>query len=746
MPASMDHVIDFLRRNAVPGAGERDGELLRRFVAAGEATAFAVLVRRHGPMVLGVCRRLLGNVHDAEDAFQATFLVLARKARSVRKPDALAHWLYGVAYRVALKARKLAPRRPVMNPIPEEVSSSDPVAEAAGHELRPVIDEELNRLPEKYRAPLVLCYLEGKTNEEAARLLGWTKGTVSGRLARARDLLRPRLARRGVGLSAGLAVLLTRSETPAALAETTVRAALAGGASAPAAALAQGVIRAMFVSQIKTWTAVVALALAAAGGGYWWQSAPAAGADEKVRRAPPGAGEERPAKERPGVIFTVPDELKVDSLDLKRLQGNWRALSLEYNGVQLAPEAARKFRVVIRNDTITFNPDGAKRVATFKLDPSRRPNVIWLTPEGAEKTPPVHGIYDSDEGRLKLCFDNDEGKAVPTDFATKPGSGLTLIVLTREADDWKVVEDKRPDRAFRTFTGSGAPVTAVAFSPDGRGVAACAEDGSVYSWEAATGKIRYKLVGDDYIWRSVAFSRDSKLLAVAGSRTIKKKIVDGLVNVADAATGKLVMEIKEEDEGTTAVAISPDGKHLASAGGDGAIRLYALPRGERLFVSHGHKGAVNSVAFSPDGRWILTGGADRATNVWDVETGKQLRSIIGNAGDVTVVKFSPDGRWILTGGQDGSARLWDAASGKEVVRLQVHRKGVLSADFSPDGKLLATAGADGEVRIWEAATGKEVATVEVDKKEIRGVAFSPDGNALVTGGADGMVRLWAVGR
>ena len=167
---SMNRVVHFLRRAVAPAVGDEDGELLRRFVAAREEAAFAGLVRRHGAMVLGVCRRLLNDTHEAEDAFQATFLVLARRAAAVRKRDSVASWLYGVAYRVSLKARAAAHRRPGGEPV-EPISTADPAAEAAWRELRPAIDEELSRLPEKYRAPLVLCYLEGKTNEEAARLL-----------------------------------------------------------------------------------------------------------------------------------------------------------------------------------------------------------------------------------------------------------------------------------------------------------------------------------------------------------------------------------------------------------------------------------------------------------------------------------------------------------------------------------------------------------------------------------------------
>jgi RNA polymerase sigma factor (sigma-70 family) len=163
--------------------------------------AFAEVVRRHGPMVLGVCQRVLRHYQDAEDAFQATFLVLAEKAQRLRRPELLANWLYGVAYRTALHARQRGARRREHEREAASMCAAKSEQEMGSEELRRLLDEELSRLPEKYRTPLVLCYLEGKTNEEAARLLGWPVGSMSYRLGRGRELLRKRLEARLATLS-----------------------------------------------------------------------------------------------------------------------------------------------------------------------------------------------------------------------------------------------------------------------------------------------------------------------------------------------------------------------------------------------------------------------------------------------------------------------------------------------------------------------------------------------------------------
>jgi RNA polymerase sigma factor (sigma-70 family) len=254
---------------------QTDRELLARFAAGRDEEAFTALVRRHGPLVWGVCRRLLGHTPDAEDAFQAVFLILARKASSVRWQKEVGNWLHAVAYRVTRKARAAAARRRSRERQVESMPEVEMPA-AQSRELDPILDEEVSRLPHRYRAPVVLCYLQGKTYVEAAQMLGWPEGTVSGRLARARDLLHARLTRRGLSLSVGALTLLFAESAgqaaPAALLPITVRAALGfvTGAAAPTAAsvLAKGALRTMFTSGLKKVVAVL-LVLAGLGTGAW---------------------------------------------------------------------------------------------------------------------------------------------------------------------------------------------------------------------------------------------------------------------------------------------------------------------------------------------------------------------------------------------------------------------------------------------------------------------------------------------
>jgi RNA polymerase sigma factor (sigma-70 family) len=263
---------------APDAVGLSDAELLERFLGRRDEAAFEVLVRRHGPMVLNVCRRILHDPHDVEDAFQATFLVFVRRAAAIARRELLANWLYGVAYHTARAARTAAGRRRVKEAqvVPRQQSPDD----ADWPELRPLLDEELSRLPDKYRVPIVLCDLEGKSRRQAALELGLADGTLSSRLARGRGLLARRLTRRGVTVTGGaLAAALGRQTATAGLLPSliipTIRAGtrvlagqtLAAGAVTPAvAALTKGVLRTMFVTRFKTIAAVVLLGTVLAAG------------------------------------------------------------------------------------------------------------------------------------------------------------------------------------------------------------------------------------------------------------------------------------------------------------------------------------------------------------------------------------------------------------------------------------------------------------------------------------------------
>jgi RNA polymerase sigma factor (sigma-70 family) len=266
-------VVHYLRKVTSPApSGELpDAELLARFARQREEAAFTTLVRRHGPMVLAVCRRVARDGHAADDAFQATFLVLARKAASLAQPELLGNWLHGVAYRTAMKARREAAKRRAYEMQTVRAQAVGPNEDIDMQDLRAVLDEEINRLPERYRVAVVLCYLQDHTNAEAARRLGCSRGSVATLLARARDKLRRRLTQRGIGLSIGVALgaapPVLRGETvPLALEKVTVKAATllaaghtqaAGALAAQTVALAKGVSKGMLMERLKIPVAIL---------------------------------------------------------------------------------------------------------------------------------------------------------------------------------------------------------------------------------------------------------------------------------------------------------------------------------------------------------------------------------------------------------------------------------------------------------------------------------------------------------
>jgi RNA polymerase sigma factor (sigma-70 family) len=326
-------LLRYIRRLTAKGAAEEssDRQLLEQFVVRQDETAFAALLQRHGPLVWGVCRRLLHDANDADDAFQATFLVFVQKAASIGRGEHLAPWLYGVAYRIAVRARANAAKRRFHETRVAPRPLSLPAAEAGWRDLRPILDEEIGRLPEKYRLPLILCYLQGKTNQQAAHQLGCPKGTVLSRLARARERLRCRLTRRGVTLSSALvAELLAAQATPAAVPTSLACATLklaalvaagelttAGVLSTNVAALTQGALTTMFLTKTKTLiAAALVVAIGAAGAGDRLLGWPAFAFDQSGAIATPAAADpgkqakQEVPSQRDGVLQFIGTEIK----------------------------------------------------------------------------------------------------------------------------------------------------------------------------------------------------------------------------------------------------------------------------------------------------------------------------------------------------------------------------------------------------------------------------------------------------
>jgi RNA polymerase sigma factor (sigma-70 family) len=287
-----------------------DGPLLERFLATGEEAAFAALLYRHGPMVWRVCQRILRHRHNAEDVFQATFLILARKAASIRKRPSVACWLHGVCYRLAHRLLAALARE---RSVPTNLAGApppDPASQASTHEVQATLDDELTRMSEKYRLPLVLCYLEGKTRDEAALALGWSLSTLKRRLERGRRTLAARLRRRGLSLGVVLvgAALLqdaVAAAVPPTLTSSTCKAAglsaagqtLAEVISARAITLAEGMVRTMRMTRLKLTAAVVLTVGVLAGSASLWA------AQKRSDSAPPPA----PETKRPTKLDARPD-------------------------------------------------------------------------------------------------------------------------------------------------------------------------------------------------------------------------------------------------------------------------------------------------------------------------------------------------------------------------------------------------------------------------------------------------------
>jgi RNA polymerase sigma factor (sigma-70 family) len=363
----MKTVIRHLRRAALLNAGDglTDSQLLEYFVLRRDETAFEALLRRHGSMVLGVCRRILRNAHDAEDAFQATFLVLVRKASSLRSRELLGNWLYGVAYRTAMKARTMNAKQRAKERQASALPHSEVSTGGADEDLLEQLDRELSRLPDKYRVPVVLCELEGRSRKEVARLVGVPEGTLSWRLAQAKKLLAKKLSRHGVTLTSGpLAAATVSAGLSPTLSASAVKTVFSSG-SVPAKvmALTEGVMKAMLLSKLKmTMCAAALMLLAGVGaGGLTYRAT----ADEPTWTLYAERVDGRPQA----------DDLEALRLEIEALRKELRATKARVKALEDAGAQSRRnepnSRAVEGQLWLERLPDQRKDSQWFRRDPVR---------------------------------------------------------------------------------------------------------------------------------------------------------------------------------------------------------------------------------------------------------------------------------------------------------------------------------------------------------------------------------------
>jgi RNA polymerase sigma factor (sigma-70 family) len=766
------HLHHTIRTQTVEGC--TDGQLLERFTRQQDAAAFEALVHRHGPMVLGVCRRVLVNEHEAEDAFQATLLVLVRKAAAIRKHESVGSWLYGVAYRIALKARALALRRAWHESRAQCRLPADSLAEMVWQDLRPVLDEELNRLPEQYRAPVVLCYLQGKTNEEAAQQLHWPPGTVKARLARARALLQTRLTRRGCTLSAGaLAMLLEQGVAPAAVPAMLVsaivktatlwaagEAVLAGGVSGKAVTLLDGMVRTMFLAKVKLGAAaLLAVTVAAIGAGLAVHQAVAARQGEgTVPGQAPAPAKQTASAKAEGKPARQTD-LYGDPLPAGAV-ARLGSLQLRHYGLS---------NVAFGANGTTLVSVGADRLVRFW---NVAAGTLVRTIQLQGTAGPGYGASLSADGKTLACWDNGavyfwdtnsgkELKRFPCPLAADPLSYLSLspdgqsLAVGSEAikvivADWNSGKQRQLRLPTRWNWASPDSTYHACYSPDGkRVVTGAGGQQPLCIWDVATGQELRRI--DD--WASVsAFSPDGQRLAVA-SMAKNRQSQDTVLRLYEVATGKEVWHVPLPGKGFYWwIAFAPDGKLIAPVDTEG---IYLLDRrtGQEVRRLKGRfAGRESKAFFSPDGRFLAGVGANRI-RLWDVVTGTELHDRPGNGEATTAGAYSPDGRWLVTGAWvDGTLGVWDTVTGRRLRLLDWNRNEgyVHYLHFSTDRRTLVSGHYEGLLHFFDIGTGKIEHTLSLNearkpkKEQPKFWAFhrSPDGRRVITLEEPAEVAVW----
>jgi RNA polymerase sigma factor (sigma-70 family) len=748
-----------------------DGQLLHLYCSQHSQEAFAVLLGRHRQLVWNVCRYVLRHHQDAEDAFQATFVVLARKAGSIRKQESLASWLHGVAYRIALRARRDAARRHARDRQAKPMAQDQPVSEKAWNDLQAALTAEVECLPAKLKAPFVLCHLEGKSMAEAAEQLGWKPGTVSGRLTEARKALEKGLARQGVALPAVLtAAALSQGSAsaavPAPVAEGAVKAAAliaagkgpAAAVSAQAATLARGVLRNMLATRLR-FGAVLILALGTAvlGGGTLTYQTLAGGQEQES----PQAAQNEPAT----VPAAGPEQPLVSArvgTDRFRFPG----------GGDIAPSADGRRALV-------FQPNDHKPALLVDLPTGK----IIRSFKGLPPSSCYRGLALAAKGRAVYCDNNDglcvldlsSGKVVQhRDRGLEAVSHQSRVTLSADGrrvavatgvtwGDGKkagqvLVYDVAVDKIVADIRIAGFDVRGTALSADGKRVALLAFGVEPQPGPAGKQPRRIDLieVRDVETGKTLAHmdrSLETQNYGLPASFSPDGKYFAALVwpgvEVWETATGRSVWKDDDVPFTVTALRFTPDGKQLCATQGGGVSAWDAATGKARQ--QYRFEAAEPHLVFTPDGRWLAVGWRGLVLSTWDVKASKLLTPADGFTWPVTAVRFSPDGREVIAATDAVALARADARSGRHIASISLKpaedqrpdpvlsaRHGPPGDALSPDGRYLAYPTRSRQMALAELATGRVLWTAPLSNSSgitsVVAPVFSPDGSKLSAGG------------
>jgi RNA polymerase sigma factor (sigma-70 family) len=670
MITNIHHLLGRLQPASAP-----DAELVRRFAGDRDEAAFAALLDRHGPMVLGAARRVVGDEHTAEDVFQATFVMLARRARHFRHPAALPAWLHRTACNLARTALRARERRRRAERQAAGRPAGDPLDELSSRELLAILDEELRRLPEAFRLPLILCGLEGRSQEEAATLLGWTSGSVKGRLERGRKRLRDRLGRRGLtfAITAGVPLLVGPPSLAGALRAATLRATLGGGPLAPAvAALADDALRSALVARWRAFLIVVLLGLFGGGTGLALLARSQGTGDPP---APPSAGAgEKPSPDAPGEPLP---EGAVARLGSSRLR--------------------------IGNSAFAQTPDGRA--------------IVTVSPEGVART------FDAQTGRLlerRQITDRRDADPTGQSHAQLSADGRTALIdeadgFGRRVTVWDVPSGKM---ILRPRPNKGRKFARPALAPDGKRLALIdLSDGPittqvlrVYDLKTGQGK---EVGNTEYNVYDIRFSADGTRV-VLSQTSARPGVREDTLACFDVAAGKELWRLPRQ---ATEFYLSPDGRTVVSPTSQGFNIIETDPDSgkptERLQRCRQTHPNVRGL-FAPDNHTLVMNHFD-GVMTWDLRQGGdpilrfKLPQPRGRGWGPEMGAISPDGRTVVT--NLGHLQRWDLTTGKALFEAPPDDglgAPVEQLSFTPDGKeVVASCWFQGWGR-WEAATGKEV--------------------------------------